>query len=200
MKLLDYVSDLQQYVPSTNDYMPWHIVKDLQRILSQIIPTLGKDFIIKDDVAVHKSANVESHVILKGPIVIYEDCFVGAHAYLRGGVLLAQGASIGPGCEVKTSIILKKTTLAHFNFVGDSLLGSNVNMEAGSVIANHHNDRDDKTIYVRVGSEIIKTDVVKFGALIGDDCKIGANSVCNPGTILSPKSVVKRLELVDQIE
>jgi hypothetical protein len=40
--------------------------------------------------------------------------------------------------------------------------------------------------------------VTKFGALVGDHSKIGANAVLSPGSILKPESVVKRLELIEQ--
>jgi acetyltransferase-like isoleucine patch superfamily enzyme len=73
-----------------------------------------------------------------------------------------------------------------------------VNMEAGSIIANHYNERIDKSIYVRIKNERVLTGVTKFGALVGDQTKIGANAVLSPGTILESKSVVKRLELIDQ--
>jgi carbonic anhydrase/acetyltransferase-like protein (isoleucine patch superfamily) len=39
---------------------------------------------------------------------------------------------------------------------------------------------------------------VKFGAIVGDGCRIGANAVLAPGTILSAKTVVQRLSLIDQ--
>jgi UDP-N-acetylglucosamine diphosphorylase / glucose-1-phosphate thymidylyltransferase / UDP-N-acetylgalactosamine diphosphorylase / glucosamine-1-phosphate N-acetyltransferase / galactosamine-1-phosphate N-acetyltransferase len=153
---------------------------------------------IKGDVSIHKDAIVEEGVILKGPLVISEGVFIGAHAYLRSGVFLAPKVSVGPGCEIKSSIVMNGATLAHFNFVGDSIIGSGVNMEAGSIIANHHNDRDDKTILIRTGASELKTDVTKFGALVGDNCKIGANAVLSPGTILPPEFVVGRLKLIQQ--
>src|SRR5690606_219070 len=124
--------------------------------------------------------------------------FVGASAYLRGGVYLAPGVSVGPGCEVKSSVIFHDSHLAHFNFVGDSIIGSRVNLEAGAVTANHYNERSDQSIVVVFSSGMINTGVTKFGSLIGDDTKIGANAVLSPGTILYPGTVIKRLQLVDQ--
>jgi UDP-N-acetylglucosamine diphosphorylase / glucose-1-phosphate thymidylyltransferase / UDP-N-acetylgalactosamine diphosphorylase / glucosamine-1-phosphate N-acetyltransferase / galactosamine-1-phosphate N-acetyltransferase len=137
---------------------------------------------------------------LKGPIIISNGCFIGAHAYLRGGVYLGDKSVIGPGCEVKSSLIMSGSALAHFNFVGDSLVGSYVNMEAGSIIANHYNERLDKTIFVMLDKKKIETSATKFGALVGDHTKIGANAVLSPGTILKPQSIVKRLELIEQCQ
>jgi acetyltransferase-like isoleucine patch superfamily enzyme len=142
-----------------------------------------------DPVFIHPTSTVEEGVVLKGPVYIGPNCFVGAHAYLRGGVYLMGNNSIGPGCELKTCILFPNTNLAHFNFVGDSILGSNVNMEAGSIIANHFNERTDKEIF---------PGVTKFGALIGDGCKVGANAVLSPGTILEKDTVVARTELINQ--
>ncbi|WP_370455742.1 hypothetical protein [Imperialibacter sp. EC-SDR9] len=124
---------------------------------------------------------------------------MGAHAYLRGGVVLGQGVTIGPGCEVKSSIVFDHSSLAHFNFVGDSIVGSNVNFEAGAVIANHYNERQDKQIRVLHQGGVVETGSTKFGALVGDNCKVGANAVLSPGTVLDKNEVVKRLELVEQV-
>jgi len=106
---------------------------------------------------------------------------------------------IGPSCEVKSSVILNDSTIAHFNFIGDSIIGNNVNFEAGAHTANQHNDRLNKEISVLWRGKVIKTNANKFGSLIGDNSKIGANAVLFPGTILEKKSLVNRLELINQI-
>lgn len=154
--------------------------------------------IIRDEIVIHPTAVVEEGVIMKGPVYIGPDCFIGAHAYLRGGVYLLGNNSIGPGCEVKSSIIFSKTNLAHLNFVGDSVIGSNVNFEAGAIIANHYNERADKEIRVLIGGQLVKTGTTKFGAVVGNGCKIGANAVLSPGTLLPPGTIVPRLGLVQQ--
>jgi NDP-sugar pyrophosphorylase family protein len=177
---------------------PWQIIAQLDSILTDKLKGLSSDFTIKNNIAIHKTAIIEEGCVIKGPAIISENVFVGAHAYLRGGVYLDSKSIIGPGCEIKTSIILSGSALAHFNFVGDSILGSNVNMEAGSVIANHYNERKDKTIFILLGGKPRPIESIKFGALVGDETRIGANAVLSPGTILPPNSVVKRLELVDQ--
>jgi bifunctional N-acetylglucosamine-1-phosphate-uridyltransferase/glucosamine-1-phosphate-acetyltransferase GlmU-like protein len=100
---------------------------------------------------------------------------------------------------VKSSVICAGSSVAHFNYIGNSLIGSFVNFEAGAVVANHHNDRADKRIFVKTGNgQIVDTGTTKFGALVGDRCKIGANSVLSPGTLLLPDAIVKRLTLIEQ--
>src|SRR4051812_43025533 len=119
---------LSDYIESTHPFdwsnEPWNIVSHAQDLITHTIQELGDDFQINGLVAIHKTAIIEMGVTLKGPIIISENCFVGAHAYLRGGVYLGKNVSIGPGCEIKSSFIFAHSALAHFNFVGDSILGS----------------------------------------------------------------------------
>jgi len=193
-----YLKNFLVLFPELENQSPWDIISSIQNTLVQKIKTLSSDYKIKNDIAIHKTAKLEDHVIIKGPTIISSGCFIAAHAYLRGGIFIGENTIVGPGCEVKSSLIMSGSALAHFNFVGDSLLGSYVNMEAGSIIANHFNERLDKTIHVVINSKKNKISTTKFGAVVGDHSKIGANAVLSPGTILSPESVVKRLELVDQ--
>jgi NDP-sugar pyrophosphorylase family protein len=194
-----FIHGFSSVFPNLKDLDPWDITNDLLQIIEGMIPGLGSDFNIKDGIAIHKSAVIEQHVVIKGPAIIGEHCFIGANAYLRGGVFLDHSVRIGPGCEIKQSIIFSETAAAHFNYIGNSIVGHQVNLEAGSVVANHYNERVEKRIFVIYESGLIDTKTEKFGALIGDNSRIGANSVCSPGTILNPNSIVKRLELVDQL-
>jgi NDP-sugar pyrophosphorylase family protein len=193
-----YVKNLLITFPEARNALPWDLLGSIQNIIVEKIKSLSAEFKINQDVAIHKKAKIEENVTLKGPLIISDGCFIGAHAYLRGGIFVGEKSVVGPGCEVKSSIILSGSSLAHFNFVGDSLIGSFVNMEAGSIIANHYNERLDKTIHVLINTKKTAISSTKFGALVGDHTKIGANAVLSPGTILSPQSVVKRLELVEQ--
>ena len=199
--------DIRKFIPSfyehihcTADAEPWALVQDLESIISTMIPHVGDEYSIQNNIAIHKDAVIESGVTLKGSIIVSAGCFIGAHAYLRGPLFLGESVVVGPSCEVKQSIILSHSNLAHFNFVGDSIIGSHCNFEAGSICANHYNERDEKTIFVRHDDELINTQCTKFGCLVGDQSKIGANAVLSPGTLLGMNSIVKRLELVEQVK
>ena len=194
----NYIEGFFSIFAAQKDSLPWLIPQDLPGIIEKMTTQLDDSYTVRDGIAIHYTATVEKGVVLKAPVIISENCFIGANAYLRGGVYLGKGSTIGTSCEVKTSIIMQDSAVAHFNFVGDSIIGSNVNFEAGSIVANHYNERKDKQIRVMLHGKVIDTGVKKFGALVGDNCKIGANAVLSPGTILTPGTVVKRLELVEQ--
>jgi NDP-sugar pyrophosphorylase family protein len=196
----EFIKDFSEIFKGEKSLTPWDITGNLSNLLYRMTARLDDNFVISDGIAVHRSAVIEKGVVLKAPVIIGEKCFIGAHAYLRAGVYLVGSCTIGPGCEIKNSIIFRGTTIAHFNFIGDSIIGSGVNFEAGSLTANHHNEREHKNIFAVYNDQVIDTGSVRFGALVGDNARIGANAVLSPGTLLKPGSIVNRLELFDQLK
>jgi NDP-sugar pyrophosphorylase family protein len=181
--------------------LPWELPPRAPEIVRRLLAGLpAGDYVVEGEVAVHRSARVEPGAVLKGPLILGADCFVAAGAYLRGGNWVDARCTIGPGVELKSSFVFEGTALAHFNFVGDSVIGAGVNMEAGSIICNHRNERSDKQILVRSGEggSLQGTGCDKFGALVGDGARIGANAVIAPGALLVPGRVVDRMTLVDE--
>ncbi len=177
---------------------PWLFIREFDSILRQSMANLTPEYTIDNNIAIHPTAILEQGVVIKGPAIIGKNCFVAAHAYIRGPVWLGERVKIGPGTEIKQSALFSDSAFAHFNYIGDSIIGSFVNFEAGSIAANHFNERPNKSICVAVHGQRIDTGCEKFGALVGDQCKIGANAVLSPGTILSPHTIVGRLQLIDQ--
>src|SRR5690349_14353153 len=196
----NFIKQFSSVFASQTKLQPWEITNNLTSILNYLVLQLDSNFTIQDGIAVHKTARIETGVSLKAPVIIGENCFIGANAYLRDGVYLAKSVTVGPGCEIKSSVVFSNSALAHFNFIGDSIIGHHVNFEAGSLTSNYYNERPDKKIHVLYKGNIIDTGTEKFGSLIGDNSKIGANAVLSPGTVLEINSVVKRLELIDQMD
>jgi NDP-sugar pyrophosphorylase family protein len=178
--------------------LPWHLTRQAEAYVSSLLRNLDRDYASEGGVAIHRTASVEAGAILKSPVVIGPDSFVAATAYLRGGVFLDEDCVVGPGVEIKSSFIFKGSKLAHFNFVGDSIIGSDVNLEAGSIVANYRNELAGRRTRIRWNGNIIDTDVEKFGAVIGDGVRIGANAVIAPGALIAKGAVIQRLMLVDQ--
>lgn len=196
----DHIGDFGASVLSSwQGLEPWEITSQSEEIVRSVVTHLSShEYDIADGIAVHKTATIEAGAVLKGPLVIGAHCFVAAGAYLRGGCWIAESCIFGPGSELKSSFVFSGSKLAHFNFVGDSVLGSGVNLEAGSIICNYRNERADKQILVRLESGLHHSGVEKFGALVGDRSRIGANAVVAPGALLKPASVIRRTELCDQ--
>ena len=179
-------------------FQPWELTARSTSIVRDLLAVIPRtEFTVSDEVAIHVSATVEAGAVLKGPLILGPRCFAAAGAYLRGGNWVEADCSFGPGVELKSSFVFSGTRLAHFNFVGDSILGADVNLEAGSIVCNYRNERRDKEILVRVGARLHPTGCSKFGAVVGDHCRIGANAVVAPGAILVPHTIVGRASLRD---
>lgn len=176
---------------------PWELTQNAEAIVRRLIGALAPDYRVIDGVALHSSAIIETGAILKGPAIIGPDCYVAANAYVRGGCWLGARVTLGPSAELKSSFLFDGAKLAHLNFVGDSVFGADVNVEAGAMIANYRNERADKRIRIRTEGGEIDTGVEKFGALIGDHARIGANAVIAPGALIPRGAIVPRLGLVD---
>jgi len=178
---------------------PWEVVARIAELVRACLPALVREaYAIEGETAVHRSACVEPGATLHGPLVVGPRAFVAATACVRGGAWLDADVTIGRGCELKSSLVFAGSALAHLNFVGDAIVGADVNFEAGAVVCNHRNERPGEHVHVRTGGTRIDTGLAKFGALVGDGCRIGANAVLAPGTLLAPRSLVARLALVDQ--
>lgn len=200
IEIENYIENIKTKFPKIDSLQPWEIINNLEDILLEHLKALDSDYIIKNNIAIHKTATIEQGVIFKGTIIISQNCFIGANAYLRGPIFMSNSVKVGPGSEIKQSILFDNSAIAHFNYIGNSIIGQNINFEAGSICANHFNERQDKRIFIKHNNQIIDTKTEKFGSLVGDNSKIGANAVLSPGTILEKNSIVKRLELIEQIK
>ncbi|MFN3505556.1 MAG: hypothetical protein ACK4Y7_05050 [Caldimicrobium sp.] len=107
-------------------------------------------------------------------------------AYVRGSVYTGKGAVIGHTTEVKNSIFLRDAKAAHFAYVGDSILGAEVNLGAGTKLANLKFLR--KEIILEIKGEKINTGLKKMGAILGDRVQTGCNAVLLPGTLIGKDS------------
>lgn len=199
IKITDYIGEFAtSALARWADLAPWELVSRAPEIVSALLAELpSADYEIRGDIAVHQSAIVEPGAVLKGPLILGPKCFVAAGAYLRGGCWVDERCIFGPGAELKTSFVFSGSKLAHFNFVGDSILGTGVNLEAGSIVCNYRNERPDKEVRVRIAELLQGTGCDKFGALIGDQSRVGANAVIAPGGLLLPASIVRRGQVFD---
>ncbi len=173
----------------------WDILKRIQAgfigkfIHPKIAGIVEDGAILKgEDIYIGKNTVVEAGALIQGPTVIGDHVTIRHGAYIRGNVIIGDHAVVGHASEVIRSVLLPHAKAPHFNYVGDSLLGSHVNLGAGTKLSNLKNDGSSVT--VKVGGTQYKTGLRKFGAILGDKCQLGCNSVTNPGSILGPGSLV----------
>lgn len=147
----------------------------------------GVTFVNLEQISIGKDTVIDPGVMIKGPCVIGENCEIRQGAFVREKTVIGDRCVIGHGSEIKRSIFLDDASAAHFNYVGDSILGNRVNLGAGVKLANSRLDKE--LIYFRYLGKKISTNLYKLGAVLGDDVQMGCNSVANPGTIIGKKVV-----------
>ncbi|MBW6520144.1 MAG: hypothetical protein K0A99_03905 [Desulfoarculaceae bacterium] len=131
---------------------------------------------------------VESGALIKSPAIIGDYSEIRQGAYLRGYCLTGAHCVIGHTTEVKHSIFLDHAKAGHFAYIGDSILGRDVNLGAGTKFAN---------LRFLPGNVLVRTDEGsmdsgrrKLGAILGDKVQTGCNSVTNPGTLIGKEGLL----------
>jgi len=141
-----------------------------------------------DDVELAPGAVVEPGAMIKGPARIGPRTEVRQGAYLRGNCLVGAACVVGHVTEVKTAVFLDGAKAGHFAYVGDSILGRGCNLGAGTKLANLK--IVEGGVDLKLQGRTFRTGLRKLGAIIGDGCELGCNSVTNPGVLLGPRSLV----------
>lgn len=187
-----YFFDFSHFEHNTlfhNDPFPWLVLQKLATYLKEQPLGIIKGIISPaaylinpEQISIGEGSVVEPGAYIQGPCIIGKDCVVRHGAYIRGNVLTGDGCVIGHDTEVKHSIFLNLAHAAHFAYVGDSILGNEINLGAGTICANLKLDQSPITL--RFQEKSIQTQMRKLGAIIGDKTQIGCNTVCNPGTLL----------------
>ena len=137
-------------------------------------------------ISIGEGSAVEPGAYIKGPCVIGRNTTVRHGAYIRGGALIGDDCVVGHATEIKHSILLSGAQAAHFAYVGDSIIGRNVNLGAGVRCANLRLDGEPICLFSDEG--VVETGMRKLGAIIGDGSALGCNCVTNPGTLIPPDS------------
>lgn len=165
------------------------IAKQLEALLNVLGSSIPADVSSASSVTIDESAG-PVHITTTasiGPCVRIEGpAYIGGEvrhaAFIRSHSWICEGAVVGHASETKHSLLLPGAKAPHFNYVGDSILGSGVNLGAGCKLSNLRND--ERNVWVRGLGEPVDSGLRKFGALLGENVQIGCNAVCNPGVIL----------------
>ncbi|MFB6080810.1 MAG: bifunctional sugar-1-phosphate nucleotidylyltransferase/acetyltransferase [Haloferacaceae archaeon] len=156
---------------------------------------------LRGTVVVEAGATVDAGVVIEGPALVCEGASVGPNAYVRGATSLGPDATVGHAVEVKNSVLMAGATVGHLSYVGDSVLGRDVNFGAGTTVANLRHDGAD--VSMRVKGASVSTGRRKFGAVCGDGVKTGIHTCLNAGVTLptdgrtAPNRTVLRDDDVD---
>lgn len=185
---------LRPVVISREDWLdighPWNLLDANERALRRLKG--GVEGIVEEGahligpVRVEEGARIRSGAYVEGPVLIGRGSDIGPNCYLRPCTSIGEEVRIGNACEVKNSIIMDRTHVAHLSYVGDSVLGEGCNFGAGTITANIR--FDEKNVRMTIKGRRVDSGRRKLGTFMGDNAQTGINVSLMPGVKVGPGS------------
>ena len=171
---------------------PWDLLDAnnwaLNRMNPQVLGTIEPGAHLIGPVHVAKTAKIRSGAYIEGPVFIDEEADVGPNCFIRAGTSIGKKTRIGNAVEIKNSLIMDKTHIAHLSYVGDSIIGENCNFGAGTITANLR--LDESNIKMTIKNKKTNTGKRKLGIIMGDNVKTGINTSFMPGIKIDPNTMI----------
>ena len=145
---------------------------------------IGKNVVIEPYVVISKNVkignnvNISSFSHLEG-VKIENNVNIGPYARIRPGVTIKSGSKIGNFVEVKKSIIEENSKINHLSYIGDTKIGKNVNIGAGTITCNYDGIKKNKT-------------KIKDKVFIGSNSSLVAPVTINENSIVGAGSVITK--------
>lgn len=172
---------------------PWDWLKQIGAALETITtadssPVIPPGVHLTGKVWLHPSVKLPPYAVIQGPAYIGAGTQIRPGAFIRGNVITGERCVLGNSSEFKNCLLLDGVQAAHFNYVGDSILGNGAHLGAGAICSNLRLDQQE--VFVQLPAGPVGTGLKKFGAVLGDQAEVGCNAVLNPGTLLGPRALV----------
>jgi bifunctional UDP-N-acetylglucosamine pyrophosphorylase/glucosamine-1-phosphate N-acetyltransferase len=179
---------------SKDDWMdigkPWDLLEANRWMLTKIKHKVGgvveSGAHLLGPVAIAETARIRSGAYIEGPTFIDEESDIGPNCYIRPYTSIGRKVRIGNACEIKNSLIMDNTHIGHLSYVGDSVIGENCNLGAGTITANYRFDAG--TIKMSVKDKVVDSGRTKLGVVLGDNVKTGINALFMPGVKVGANS------------
>lgn len=183
----------------------WEAIPHIGRHVARL--TEGKQVVLGDvlpgaylsdrPIYIGREAVIEPGAYILGPAYIGDGVVVKHGAYIRENVILLPGSGLGHSSEAKNSLFLPGAKAPHFSYAGDSILGNNANLGAGTKLSNlgilSEKDRlsgKRPSIVLHIEDNAYETGLAKLGAILGDNVQTGCNAVLNPGCLVGPRTLI----------
>ena len=146
---------------------------------------IGKNVTIEPYVVIGSKVNIGNNVTIKSfshleKCKIENKVDIGPYARIRPGTILKQGSKIGNFVEIKKSILGKNSKASHLTYIGDSSIGSSVNVGAGTITCNYDGLKKNKTkikdnVFIGSNSSLVAPVTIEEGSVVGAGSVITKN-------------------------
>ena len=145
---------------------------------------IGKNVSIDPYVVIRKKVKIQNNVKIFSfshleNVRIENNVNIGPYARLRPGTILKSGSRIGNFVEIKKSTIEKNSKVNHLSYIGDTSIGKNVNIGAGTITCNFDGVKKNKT-------------KIKDNVFIGSNSSLVAPVIINEKSIVGAGSVITK--------
>lgn len=133
---------------------------------------------ISPETTIEADTLILPNVYITGKNSIGRNCKIGPFAHIRDGATIGNNVRIGNFVEIKKSVIKDNTNVSHLSYIGDSELGSHVNIGAGTITANYNpiSKVKSKTI-IKDGANTGSNSVLVAPVTVNEMASVGAGSV-----------------------
>ncbi|MFH1638962.1 MAG: bifunctional sugar-1-phosphate nucleotidylyltransferase/acetyltransferase [Chloroflexota bacterium] len=170
---------------------PWDLLSLNDSILSQLphklAGTVESGATIKPPVSIGKNTIIRSGSFITGPVVIGNNCDIGPHVSIQPATSIGDNVSISPLCHIRNSVISNDVSIGPGCIIQDSVI------DRGSDITGRFTAISG-TADIKVDDEYHQ---VNIGAMLGEDCTLGAGVVAQPGVIVGNLCRIQALKLIN---
>ncbi len=160
----------------------------LDRHLSAGVEIVDPDTTFIDaDVRIEAGARILPCTVIEGDTRIASGCEVGPFAHLRAGTVLMAGAEVGNFTETKAATLGAGTKAKHLSYLGDSVIGANTNIGAGTITANYDGKSKHPT---KIGDRAF----IGSGTVLVAPVTVEDEAVTGAGAVVTRRSVVPARE------
>lgn len=162
---------------------PWDLLRAneilLKEMRGEIKGEISEKAEVIGDVYLGKDSKIHGFSTIIGPAYIGDGCEIGPNALIRPYTSIGNGCKVGFSVEVKNSVVMEGSKIAHLSYIGDSIIGKSCNIGAGTITANLRHDNEQ--VKSLINGKLVSTGRRKFGAVIGHGSKTGIGTLIYPG-------------------
>ena len=160
---------------------------------------IGKNVVIEPYVVISKNVKIGNNVNILSfshmeGVKIDNDVNIGPYARIRPGAIIKSGSQIGNFVEVKKSTIGKNSKVNHLSYIGDTNIGKNVNIGAGTITCNYDGIKKNKTkikdkVFIGSNSSLVAPVTINESGIVGAGSVITKNVLKKSLVLTRPKQI-----------
>lgn len=170
---------------------PWEALEKAKEFIKEQIvdkdvkvnkAEVGEFVSISGNYFIDEGTKIHANAVIQGPVMIGKNVEIQSGALIRPWTVIGDNCVVGHASEVKHCIMQNKSKVASLAFCGDTILGKSTRIGSGIILANRRFDQQN--ISIKIDGEKFDVGTDFFGAIIGDNTRLGANSTTLPGSFI----------------